>query len=164
MFSPTGCYCCKTLCLDNHRLGIISRYNSKLDSKVISRTLDPALLGTSPTLGYLKVRNFHIVSTWRGQEPSSKVEETVKSLKEDKEEKEKMTVAIPTALAQSTEKAVVKKPTIWQRVKGEMLHYYHGFRLLGLDMKIAAKLAWRLMKGKELTRREHRLVNKFFFF
>ncbi|KZC12823.1 LETM1 and EF-hand domain-containing protein anon-60Da, mitochondrial [Dufourea novaeangliae] len=65
-----------------------------------------------------------------------------------------------STVKQSTSKAVVEKRTLWQKVKGEILHYYHGFRLLGLDMKISAKLVWRILRGKELSRREHRLLIK----
>lgn len=103
---------------------------------------------------YSPIRKFHFDPTWRGQEPSSKVEETVKSIKEEKEQK-----IILKDVAQTPEKAIVQKRTIWQKVKAELMHYYHGFRLLGLDIKISAKLIWRVMKGKELSRREHRLVN-----
>ena len=80
-------------------------------------------------------------------------------MKEDKELKNKMVEASPTEKT-----AVAEKRTMWQKVKAELLHYYHGFRLLGLDMKISAKLIWRILQGKELSRREHRLVctSKFF--
>ncbi|XP_043460850.1 mitochondrial proton/calcium exchanger protein [Leptopilina heterotoma] len=120
---------------------------------------------STPTLTNVKhnsIRSFHTSITWRGQEPSSKVEETIKSIKEEKEEKEKEKMASVASkdLAQSPEKSVVQKRTLWQRVKAEILHYYHGFRLLGLDMKVSAKLIWRVLNGKELSRREHRLLVK----
>ena len=63
-------------------------------------------------------------------------------------------------VAKSTQKDVVQKTNLWQKVKAEIIHYYHGFRLLGLDMKISAKLVWRILKGRELSRREHRLLIK----
>ncbi|CAD6204013.1 GSCOCG00009834001-RA-CDS, partial [Cotesia congregata] len=103
----------------------------------------------------LQIRDFHLLTALRAQEPSSKVEETVKRLKEEQEDKEKSAIAVET-----TEKAVTEKRTIWQKVKAELLHYYHGFRLLGLDMKIAFKLVVRMLQGHELTRREHRLLVK----
>ncbi|KAL0132612.1 hypothetical protein PUN28_000400 [Cardiocondyla obscurior] len=103
----------------------------------------------------LQIRTFYVTPSWSGQEPSSKIEETVKNIKEEKELKDKMVVAKDN----ETKKAVAKV-TIWQKVKGEILHYYHGFRLLGLDMKVSAKLIWRILHGKELSRREHRLLVK----
>lgn len=103
----------------------------------------------------LQIRDFHLLTALRAQEPSSKVEETVKRLKEEQEDKEKSVLAVETS-----EKAVAEKRTIWQKVKAELLHYYHGFRLLGLDMKIAFKLVVRMLQGHELTRREHRLLVK----
>lgn len=39
------------------------------------------------------------------------------------------------------------------------MHYYHGFKLLGLNARISFKLALKKMKGIELTRREHNLVS-----
>ncbi|XP_066514887.1 LETM1 domain-containing protein LETM2, mitochondrial isoform X2 [Hoplias malabaricus] len=52
-------------------------------------------------------------------------------------------------------KAVVKK-SLGQRVVEELKHYYHGFRLLGIDTTIAGRMVWRLLHGQQLTRRERR--------
>lgn len=109
----------------------------------------------SINLPYLQLRTFYTTPTWRGQESSSKVEDTVKNIKEQKEIKDKAEGTV----AKSARKDVVQKTNLWQKVKAEIIHYYHGFRLLGLDMKISAKLVWRILKGRELSRREHRLVN-----
>ncbi|VDN16205.1 unnamed protein product [Dibothriocephalus latus] len=46
------------------------------------------------------------------------------------------------------------KKSMWARVKAEMLHYYHGFRLLGLETKIAGGICLQMLTGKTLTRRE----------
>lgn len=102
----------------------------------------------------LQIRTFYVTPR-NGQEPSSKIEETVKNIKEEKELKDKI---VSVAKDGEQVKKAVAKVTIWQKVKGEILHYYHGFRLLGLDMKVSAKLIWRILHGKELSRREHRLV------
>ncbi|KAL1378579.1 hypothetical protein pipiens_015499 [Culex pipiens pipiens] len=53
--------------------------------------------------------------------------------------------------------APVKK-TLKQRIWAEVLHYYHGFRLLFIDFNVSRKLIWRVLNGKSLTRREHRLL------
>ncbi|XP_024936306.1 mitochondrial proton/calcium exchanger protein isoform X2 [Cephus cinctus] len=133
------------------------------DFKAVPRSIDPTSLDASPIgVSCLQIRHFHVSHAWRGQEPSSKVEETVKNLKEQKEEKakEKMAALHTSDVVKAPEKAVAEKRTLWQKIKAEILHYYHGFRLLGLDMKISVKLIWRILQGKELSRREHRLLVK----
>lgn len=49
-----------------------------------------------------------------------------------------------------------KKLSLWQRTKKEIIHYYHGFRLLGLEVKIASGICFRLLCGHSLTRRERK--------
>ncbi|XP_043670521.1 mitochondrial proton/calcium exchanger protein [Vespula pensylvanica] len=124
--------------------------------------IESTLLDAHPkNMMYLQTRSFSGSIILHGQEPSSKIEETVKSIKEQKEQKEKLTEHKPQTIISSAEKAIVeKKSTILQRIKAEIMHYYHGFRLLGLDMKISVKLICRILQGKELSRREHRLLIK----
>ena len=50
------------------------------------------------------------------------------------------------------------KKTLKQRIWAELVHYYHGFRLLFIDINISRKLLWRVLNGKTLTRREHKLL------
>uniref|UniRef100_A0A3Q3GLJ9 Uncharacterized protein n=1 Tax=Labrus bergylta TaxID=56723 RepID=A0A3Q3GLJ9_9LABR len=57
------------------------------------------------------------------------------------------------------ERAVVKKP-LHHRIVDELKHYYNGFRLLGIDIKIAGRMVWRLLHGQLLTRRERRRVGE----
>ncbi|CAG08581.1 unnamed protein product, partial [Tetraodon nigroviridis] len=59
------------------------------------------------------------------------------------------------AVAPVQERAVIKK-SLYQRVVDELKHYYNGFRLLGIDIKIAGRMVWRLLHGQVLTRRERR--------
>lgn len=56
--------------------------------------------------------------------------------------------------------AVKKKKPIMARVKEEILHYYHGFKLLALETKISSKLLFRLLKGYDLSRREQRQLKR----
>lgn len=153
------------------------------------------------------IRNFHVSSMLRDQ-PSSKVEETVRALQEkEREEKERelkakghssetiekageagrtangastlatsaatkaatrVAAASPASAASAAatpaatssdavSKAVVKK-SLLQRIWAELVHYYHGFRLLFIDMNVARKLVGKLLRGESLTRREHRLL------
>uniref|UniRef100_A0A8C2KAF8 Leucine zipper-EF-hand containing transmembrane protein 2 n=1 Tax=Cyprinus carpio TaxID=7962 RepID=A0A8C2KAF8_CYPCA len=54
----------------------------------------------------------------------------------------------------------VPRKSVGQRVLDEIKHYYHGFRLLGIDTKIAGRMVWRLLHGQQLTRRERRREEK----
>lgn len=96
-----------------------------------------------------QIRQISYTPSLLSDKPSSKVEETVNAVKE-KAQKE----------AEGKEIVVAKpKKTIKQKIIDEVKHYYHGFRLLGLNAKISFKLALKKMKGVELTRREHNLVS-----
>jgi len=52
--------------------------------------------------------------------------------------------------------AVSTKPTLRARIMHEVKHYYTGFRLLYLDIVVAARLLWQSMKGNSLSRRERK--------
>lgn len=102
--------------------------------------------------GVVVVRHLYVGHRLYDKEPlkpSSKVEETVQALKEDLKDKPSVAVA-------------AEKPPLLTRIKkkvvDEALHYYHGFRLLFIDINVSRKLVWRVLNGKSLTRREHRLV------
>lgn len=47
---------------------------------------------------------------------------------------------------------------IWRRVVKELKHYYHGFRLLFIDIRICSRYVWNLLNGATLTRRERKQV------
>ena len=51
------------------------------------------------------------------------------------------------------------KKSIAQKVVDVLKHYYHGFRLLFIDVKVCTRYVWRLLNGKNLTRRERRQVS-----
>ncbi|CAH8508455.1 unnamed protein product [Schistosoma haematobium] len=52
------------------------------------------------------------------------------------------------------------KPPMWIRIKDGIVHYYHGFRLLGLEIRIASGICFRVLGGHTLTRRERKQVQK----
>lgn len=52
-------------------------------------------------------------------------------------------------------KAAEKRP-LGQRVLSELKRFYHGFRLLAMDTRIAARTLWRVLNGHGLSRRERR--------
>ncbi|PIO26199.1 hypothetical protein AB205_0083310, partial [Aquarana catesbeiana] len=64
------------------------------------------------------------------------------------------TLAPPTTEPEKAPQIVRK--SLGQRVVDEIKHYYHGFRLLWIDTKTAARMVWRLLHGQVLSRRERR--------
>lgn len=54
--------------------------------------------------------------------------------------------------------ATAPKKTLWQKIKAEATHYWHGTKLLGLEVRISSRLIWKMLKGTKLTRRENRQV------
>ncbi|RKP11761.1 LETM1-like protein-domain-containing protein, partial [Piptocephalis cylindrospora] len=52
------------------------------------------------------------------------------------------------------------KKSIWLRVKEEVIHYWHGFRLFGIEIRVSSKYLWRMLKGDNLSRREHRQMKR----
>ncbi|KAG0250592.1 hypothetical protein BG011_008220 [Mortierella polycephala] len=70
-------------------------------------------------------------------------------------------VASEAASGIAGEGAVVQpKKSLWERFKNEMIHYWHGTKLLGKEIKISTKLAVRLLHGNRLTRREQRQLRR----
>jgi len=53
---------------------------------------------------------------------------------------------------------------VWNKIKTEAEHYWHGTKLLGKEVRLSAKYQLRLLRGKKLTRRERRQVGAFFAF
>ena len=47
---------------------------------------------------------------------------------------------------------------VWKKVKHEVQHYWHGSKLLAAEVRISARLQWKLLHGESLTRRERRQV------
>ncbi|ALC41905.1 Letm1, partial [Drosophila busckii] len=69
--------------------------------------------------------------------------------------------ATSSAVAESPDKSVAKpKKPLRQRIWDELVHYYHGFRLLFIDTAISAKLIWRVLNGRTLTRRENKQLQR----
>ncbi|KAH8766878.1 mitochondrial distribution and morphology protein 38 [Diaporthe sp. PMI_573] len=53
-----------------------------------------------------------------------------------------------------------RKLTIGQKIKKEVQHYWDGTKLLATEVRISTKLAVRMAAGYELTRREHRQLQR----
>nr|XP_023022842.1 mitochondrial proton/calcium exchanger protein [Leptinotarsa decemlineata] len=116
----------------------------------------------SPSYNYDLVRTVYLSNIRFDKDPSkpsSKVEVTVQEIKKKQEEEQKTKATAATTTTTEVAKAVVKKP-ITQRIWDEVVHYYHGFRLLFIDVKISSGLVWRILNGKTLSRREYRLLTR----
>ncbi|KAL3184909.1 hypothetical protein MRX96_030800 [Rhipicephalus microplus] len=85
------------------------------------------------------------------EKESSKVEGTVKALKEA----EPSAVATKPDTSAAAVPAPPKRPLV-KRIWDELVHYYHGFRLLFIDIRVSSRLVHRVLNGDELTRREHK--------
>lgn len=48
---------------------------------------------------------------------------------------------------------------VWKKVKHEAAHYWHGSKLLVSEVRISARLQWKILHGESLTRRERRQVS-----
>lgn len=77
-----------------------------------------------------------------------------------KEQQAKAAAAASGTVAAPANTAVKPKKTLWQKVKDEAVHYWHGTQLLGLEIRISSKLTWKLLNGGKLTRREHRQLRR----
>ncbi|XP_055643508.1 mitochondrial proton/calcium exchanger protein isoform X2 [Toxorhynchites rutilus septentrionalis] len=141
------------------------RHMAVLSTPTINTTLLDALGYCFNDNGAIRCISTSVI---RYEQPSSKVEVTVQTIKQSKKEQSGEVTAAgsagasaaasasaPTPQTQVVATAPVKK-TLKQRIWAEVLHYYHGFRLLFIDINVSRKLLWRVLNGKTLTRREHR--------
>ncbi|KAL4897669.1 MRS7 family protein [Aspergillus ambiguus] len=58
------------------------------------------------------------------------------------------------------EKKDQKKLTIGQKIKKEAQHYWDGTKLLATEVRISSRLALKMAAGYELSRREHRQLQR----
>ena len=126
----------------------------------------------SPNLYDFSVNRNICTSFQLWEKSSSKVEDVVKNLKEA--EKEKTAAAagaeaeaklqsepdksVASVVPETAVTQAVVKRSLGQRIWAEIVHYYHGFRLLFIDINICRQYLWKILNGKSLTRREHRLL------
>ncbi|XP_038584184.1 mitochondrial proton/calcium exchanger protein isoform X3 [Micropterus salmoides] len=91
------------------------------------------------------------IHTSRRRWDDSKVEKSLRSLKDKKKKLEEGgPVYSPTLDAKPVRR------TVRQWVVDEVKHYYHGFRLLWIDTTIAGRMLWQVLNGHPLSRRERR--------
>lgn len=128
-------------------------------------------LATSWKLSQLNtVRYLSTNNALCNKQHSSKIEAAVESIKEKEKEKLKEEIkaqqtqlneVTPTTVTSTQATDVVqvpKKKPLMKRIWEELVHYYHGFRLLFIDISVCSKLLYQVLNGQSLTRREHRLL------
>ncbi|KAI9831262.1 MAG: LETM1 domain-containing protein mdm28, mitochondrial, partial [Thelocarpon superellum] len=75
-----------------------------------------------------------------------------------------MTTEKATSARSSEQKVEAKKEekklTLVQKIKREVMHYWDGTMLLATEVKISVKLALKMAAGYELSRREHRQLQR----
>lgn len=110
------------------------------------RPLYPCYTSSLIRPGCVAARPLHSSCAWLQE-----AKDTAEPIKDD---------AVPAASATQPLPAppAVPRKSLGQKVLDELKHYYHGFRLLGIDTKIAGRMVWRLLHGQLLTRRERRRV------
>ncbi|EDV20787.1 uncharacterized protein TRIADDRAFT_60795 [Trichoplax adhaerens] len=134
----------------------------------LRQSLAPALPITSTSLSFnslphnrIQRKSLHISPNLCASldEEESIVEKSVKSLKERKIAVSKTAVVggvSETGHIDTNTKDMVTKPSLLERIKSEVLHYYNGFRLLAIDIKVASRLLWKSLNGNSLSRRERK--------
>ena len=110
---------------------------------------------------FMVTNNFHTSTSLHMEE--SKVEQAVRALKEKVEQSTKKEEGVAQKpelqiLKEDSAAPVPPKKSLWHRFVAELKHYYHGFRLLFIDIRICTRLLWNVLNGKSLTRRERRQV------
>lgn len=147
--------------------GSLGNYNLLPPDGIRSSRCGPLSLHCSPLLSlnradvnWLVLRTFH---TTRGLfKEESKAEQTVKALKDEvKHKTETKSSYLGISVTDKIEPTSITpvtpaKKTIKERVIAELKHYYHGFRLLFIDVKVCCRMLWHVLHGNSLTRRERR--------
>ena len=101
----------------------------------------------------------------------SKVEQQLEIIKDRKKELEKKTIDELSATVTSAPKKEIDSKSdsntqiavvqpiykrVWIKTKKELIHYYTGFKLFFLELRISLKLLRKIMNGDQLTRRERK--------
>lgn len=72
----------------------------------------------------------------------------------------RLAAANETAADKAEPKKEEVKLTLGQKIKKEVQHYWDGTKLLATEVKISSRLALKMAAGYELTRREHRQLQR----
>lgn len=104
--------------------------------------------------GIFNIERYISSSSNRSSKEKTKVEETVEVLKEELKSKESS--AVETTAKKDVAATKPVKRSLGKRILDEIVHYYHGFRLLFIDFRVSSRLVWKVLNGKSLSRRENK--------
>ncbi|XP_054258108.1 mitochondrial proton/calcium exchanger protein-like isoform X2 [Macrosteles quadrilineatus] len=178
----TGCCKCKLTMERNKKLGCLVLNHLHYSTTVPKNILPPiyilnistqhqnapfrTCLTSKPEVSvrfshHQYIRTFQTTSHLFGEpnRPSSKIEETTEAIKEKAKEvltEKKSDVA--SAVPSVNKETVIVKKSIGQKIMDEVRHYYHGFKLLFIDIKVSSILVWKVLNGGTLSRREYNLL------
>lgn len=85
------------------------------------------------------------------------MEQAVKAI-QDKKKARELSASERDELLYNTPQVMLPKRSLATRFKDEVLHYWNGFRLLWVEMKIAGRLLRQVLNGHTLSRREYKQV------
>ncbi|KAA1471302.1 LETM1-domain-containing protein [Dentipellis sp. KUC8613] len=88
---------------------------------------------------------------------SSTTTNTTSSAVADPEKSASVKPTPPTPKDEPKE-ALMKR--VWKKVKHEARHYWDGSKLLAKEVRISARLQWKILHGESLTRRERRQLRR----
>ncbi|PYI01008.1 MRS7 family protein [Aspergillus sclerotiicarbonarius CBS 121057] len=96
------------------------------------------------------------------QKVASNPEKTISSQidAQNKGKSAELTTTKATDVEGKKEKKETKKLTIGQKIKKEVQHYWDGTKLLATEVRISSRLALKMAAGYELSRREHRQLQR----
>ncbi|KAI0031695.1 LETM1-like protein-domain-containing protein [Vararia minispora EC-137] len=127
-----------------------------------SRLLHPQLrsLGAFPRSGnsYTYTRfTFSPAARYQSTQSTAKAATTTSSTAAEDSEKSGKAPLPPTP---SEEPKAPLSTRVWQKVKHEVQHYWHGSKLLAKEVRISSRLQWKILHGESLTRRERRQLKR----
>ncbi|TFY61427.1 hypothetical protein EVG20_g7063 [Dentipellis fragilis] len=73
---------------------------------------------------------------------------------------EKSASVKPTPPTPKNEPKEALMKRVWKKVKHEARHYWDGSKLLAKEVRISARLQWKILHGESLTRRERRQLRR----
>jgi len=121
-----------------------SRYATEAASSSTSQMTSASLLTSNRIPPMMSMRSFHTTAAIsKDDDPDKAVVTWSQKIKN-----------VPWSQKIKNVPGMVRRApgVVWK----ELVHLYHGFRLLGIDIKIASKLMYQLLKTGKLSRRESR--------
>lgn len=136
-----------------------SRYpplsNARIIALVVSARASPS--GLDRLALYNHSRRFQSTTPSNPPEPSRSASTSASSGSEVSATAESKPT--PPAPKEPTDQAPLLT-RVWKKVKHEAQHYWHGSKLLVSEVRISARLQWKILQGDSLTRRERRQLKR----